>query len=468
MLGEAFMNGLEVVETTTSGGRKMRTRRGFTLVELLVSMALVIFIMVIVSETFVSALDSVRLLKAQGEMQANLRAASSRLRSDLTSPHFIGNGPNVSDQNLALGSVPSWGYFRVMHGSPPMTGNPYINEAPADPHPSYAATDHVLSFTRFDPGTQQWYETVYYLLPNGESAGGTSLNALYRSQNGPVLPYQVPPGGAPDNGSQPTQTQVVDLSMPYWRYGMSYADWQNGPASNFAPGVAPNGTPLPPPINPIAGAPIAQIFSGTRVRWGMPSWFQSWQQQINGPNAPYTFAMDPYWMTNTQGWPPAQGYFSAPQYNQRYMAPFGGFTPPNPAGDDILLTNVITFEVRLSVRTASPQQQPTPSAFLNLFDMWPSANKQFSQSGNNLFIPGGPYTWDNQAAVFDTWFQSGPPTSVASKLSAAQLNMAQNIDPQGTILKPPLPIQVVAVQITLRVWDDRTQQARQVTIVQNV
>src|SRR5438132_13060115 len=101
----------------------MTRRRAFTLVELLVSMALVVFIVVIVSETFVAALESVRLQKAQAELRANLRGASITLRADLTAAHFDAGAATPSHElstqvNLTFQQPPPWGYFRIMQGSP--------------------------------------------------------------------------------------------------------------------------------------------------------------------------------------------------------------------------------------------------------------------------------------------------------------------------------------------------------------
>jgi hypothetical protein len=38
----------------------------------------------------------------------------------------------------------------------------------------------------------------------------------------------------------------------------------------------------------------------------------------------------------------------------------------------------------------------------------------------------------------------------------------------GTPQSLPLKLRILAIQITLRVWDERTQQARQMTIIQDM
>src|SRR5437870_3333507 len=67
----------------------MSARRGFTLVEMLVSTALIAFIMVILSQAFVTAVTAYRELKAVGDMQEKLRTVGVILRRDLGKDHFV-------------------------------------------------------------------------------------------------------------------------------------------------------------------------------------------------------------------------------------------------------------------------------------------------------------------------------------------------------------------------------------------
>ena len=71
-----------------SSSRLVRRRRGFTITELLVTMALIVFIMVILSEAFSAGVESFRNLKAIGDLQERLRAAAVPLRRDLAETHF--------------------------------------------------------------------------------------------------------------------------------------------------------------------------------------------------------------------------------------------------------------------------------------------------------------------------------------------------------------------------------------------
>jgi prepilin-type N-terminal cleavage/methylation domain-containing protein len=66
-------------------------RRGFTLVELLVAMALIVFLMSVLSEAFVAGLEAFRQLKAGGDMAEKLRTAAFRLRADVRATNLDAN-----------------------------------------------------------------------------------------------------------------------------------------------------------------------------------------------------------------------------------------------------------------------------------------------------------------------------------------------------------------------------------------
>src|SRR5262245_29335828 len=65
-------------------------RTAFTLVEMLIAMALTIFVMVILSQCFILGLETFSCLKEIGDMQEELRSAANLLRADLSQDHFEG------------------------------------------------------------------------------------------------------------------------------------------------------------------------------------------------------------------------------------------------------------------------------------------------------------------------------------------------------------------------------------------
>src|SRR5215469_16105443 len=97
----------------------MRRRPGFTIVELLVSMALILFVMVILTEAFSAGLDTFRELKAIGDMQERIRSVALVLRTDLKRDHFDeARGYRLSDQDLRTMPPPATGYFRIAQRFP--------------------------------------------------------------------------------------------------------------------------------------------------------------------------------------------------------------------------------------------------------------------------------------------------------------------------------------------------------------
>src|SRR2546430_16733350 len=93
----------------------MRRRSGFTIVELMVAMALIMFIMAILSEAFVAGLKSFRDLKATADQAERLRAVSTILRHELGSDHFDGRR-RLSSPDFWSNGPPKEGFFRVYQG----------------------------------------------------------------------------------------------------------------------------------------------------------------------------------------------------------------------------------------------------------------------------------------------------------------------------------------------------------------
>ena len=100
----------------------MRRRSGFTLVEVLVSMALILFIMSILSAAFVAATQSVSDLKSAGDLAEKLHGAVNVLRRDLEQDHFT-DSSQVSPLLSQLWTTPAarrrrqLGFFRIYEGA---------------------------------------------------------------------------------------------------------------------------------------------------------------------------------------------------------------------------------------------------------------------------------------------------------------------------------------------------------------
>jgi hypothetical protein len=119
---------------------------------------------------------------------------------------------------------------------------------------------------------------------------------------------------------------------------------------------------------------------------------------------------------------------------------------PDIASSDLLLSDVISFEVTVLLENGTQ--------FVDLFH---SSLSPFSNGNPQFSAAGGP-------RVFDTW----------SAYRDDVYDYAQ-WDVRGSDVSIPLyrdsnqaHIRIVAVKITLRVWDVKTQQARQVTLIQDL
>ncbi|MHB8736894.1 MAG: hypothetical protein ACYC6M_16445, partial [Terriglobales bacterium] len=131
--------------------------------------------------------------------------------------------------------------------------------------------------------------------------------------------------------------------------------------------------------------------------------------------------------------------------------------PANIAGADILLTDVISFDVRLLVPGVPPSVDPFVTLFQALFAT-PYTSGGYLYGNPACNPKTGPMFFDTWSSVNDAltgfpgyanWNQPGQATSIPLWNTATQ---------SGPIIK--------AIQISIRIWDAKTNQTRQVTVVQ--
>src|SRR5690242_7360347 len=91
-------------------------RAAFTLVEMLVALALVVFILSILSYAFQAALSSFHKVKGMGDLAAKLRSATTILEHDLAASHFEAS-KRLSDVDFWKDGPPQAGFFRIWQGS---------------------------------------------------------------------------------------------------------------------------------------------------------------------------------------------------------------------------------------------------------------------------------------------------------------------------------------------------------------
>lgn len=479
----------------------MKRRQGFTLVELMVSMALIIFIMAILSQAFMAALGVFRDLKGQGDMAEKLRATTQILQNDLAANHFDG-GRRLSDPNFWVNGPPTQGFFRIWQGSQSTATGPnnYIEGSDASGIGSYRSLDHMLAFTvnlrgndmgdfmtastwgggaalgsiqTFGPPesryqvtsgvntyNSQWAEVAWFLQPQiNPTTGqpdttvidpqstnpgtgtapspGIPLFTLYRRQlllvpdNNLVLPAQSSANNnianyqemsCWTNGGLIYFNNPTDVTVPWRRFGMM----QPNPTFLAYPAGLLLGTMSYPPSATWPYAP-----SQSPPPWG--TWVP--------PSAtPPTYPPNPVTLL------PA-----SPNYPTLTQQPG---TPTPLYGTDIQLNDVISFDVRVYVPGFSNGADP----FVTLFSVAP----KFTNPGNTAFYnttlnPSNP----SAPAVFDTW--SSVDDGIGNNYQTSWKTGGLTCIPMWNGITGPT---IKAIQVTIRIWDFKTNQTRQVTIVQ--
>jgi prepilin-type N-terminal cleavage/methylation domain-containing protein len=434
-------------------------RRGFTIVELLVAMALIVFIMAILSEAFVTGLQTFRELKAVGDMNEKLRSASNLLRRYLAADHFEGR-KRLSDPNFWAEGPPREGFFRLWQGGPS------FSETTLDGVPSYRSPDatlaglgnHILHFTvklrgnergdffqanvptgspllglgapdgRYQDvsGTQTatycfpWAEVAFFLRPAGiDTANGTPLYTLYYRQRLCVQDSSL-------------VTTPLSAASQKWNYlEMSQTADANGNLRFNSP------ADLTAPIR----------------RFGMAT-------------------------NNLSGRP----FTSIPNFTLSYpsIADDNIGNPSTPVvqpGADVLLTDVLSFNVRLLV---DPRRVNLNSGVvttlaglqetIDLSDLQgaviPAAGFRFPIRNPNFTAASG--------VVFDTWSSLKDDSPIPGFPAGIDYSGWATAGGAGSIpiyqdgSNPANKIRVLGVQVTIRVWDSRTEQTRQVTIIQDL
>lgn len=515
----------------------MRQRRAFTLVEMLVSMALIIFIMVILTQAFVAGLETFRQLKAIGDMEQRLRSVVAVLRDDLTADHFEGRR-RLSDPDFWLLGPPREGFFRIWQGSTTLEG--------ADPDGvlSVRATNHALHYTvrrrgnrresffaadippmnywgaaslngvaaqsvffeqdnpatsRFqEPGmfTSQWAEIAVFLRPNGTTTLGVPAGTNLGTPQNPVYPiplfglYRRALLAVPNNRHANWDDQVAPNPVDSTPINVTSI------RGNYSP---PNSIPLVPYLTGNS-AVFSQISCkkryasyavpfpmGDRLFFNNPTdltiperRFGMTQERLTLPSSnvviPAGYPIRAAVTTNTTlGYAPDWSYpkFGDAEGDEANQNPSLPLLTQDATreGTDLLLNDVISFDVSVLV-TMLPDDPTRPDlprqpAFIDLFDarlykppIYPAGQTH----------PRNPSFYDSQVpvpanrtppAVFDTW--SSQRDDVYNYTQWATV---------GSTTSAPLVLntdnRLVALKITLRVWDQKTQQARQVTLIQDM
>lgn len=429
-------------------------RKGFSLVELLVAMAIIIFMLTIMSQAFVIATTCMQGLKGVGELLDKGRPVLAVLQKDLSAYHFDGMR-RLSDEDFWSNGPPSQGYFHMYQGglstvegvtndgvgyeisgttsdhrlafTSRLSGKnpedfyiaPLENYSMVPPNPPMVPTDYANLVSLFNTGTtlsksdnssrfdfnlgvvhSQWAEIAYFTKPNNRNANGVPLMDLYRQQK-LVLP---------------STFEANNLQIDSAKYLAYY--------ENFSCKSATVANNMPPP-------PTKQI-----VYFNSPS-----DLSVAANRVPIDVANFPV--------------------NTLY---------PN---SDVLLNDIISFDVRIL-----PDSSLLDFSLLsNLITLRPFApNSSGYNNISNTKVP----------CVFDTWctdrsgavkydigdFSSGvwQPNS-ADPAKVPVWNYFYYVDPMNPMNSAYIPIKglrINAIQVSIRVWDEKSQKAREFKLIQRL
>lgn len=234
--------------------RRTRTRRGTTLVELMVAAAMSIMVMWLLTWCYQQGLASFSNTKAHGDLMDQERMVTSVMTRDLKADHFLeedgkpNRGRRVRDQRLDQGGYtpPRSGFFWAK--SPLNSG--FDEGIDGDSFQSTRSTSHALQLTVILPGGPpenmfnadvpiygaplygRAAEVTYFLSPSGRSPGGYQLYNLIRRQrlcalttddapayNQKLKDLAVQPADATEvmavtNASPPTILTLGNLTVP--------------------------------------------------------------------------------------------------------------------------------------------------------------------------------------------------------------------------------------------------------------
>jgi hypothetical protein len=483
--------------------QNLRRRTAFTLVEMLVASAIIIFMMYIIASAFEKGLTSFSVMKTQGDMQDKLRAAATTIRMDLTAQHF-GDGSALSDQRL---NDQTWqpqdkGYVRISQPGTPGTvegvdpDNPsapyYRLPAPTAQNPNPAQNTYMqftVNLTNGHPSVRdargrrdQFFMTDtspdrtlnQFSAPDYNALNGSTAFTSYWAE----VTYFVKP-------QNPAKTTDATSGVPLYNFYRRQVLLVDSPTNNAVPAYQPaNGNYLkdvsiggnPPTFNrPTDVTEPLRRWGSTNI-FGQPSggpFLTIFEDAVNSlpPGSPYNF-------TNI--------------YQEPTLGPR--------IGGDLLLTNVVNFEIKVLwepvVLGAANATRFNQAVSGNFISPNPTNNPDYPFDYLPVGInPGFNTAGANSPRVFDTWSANNDPN-----ITNAQKQPAQSYGPPttGPLLQPeygawngghftplpastvnpptptatqfsiPLRVRVRAVQIKLRIWDQKSSQTRQMTIIQDL
>jgi hypothetical protein len=398
--------------------------------------------------------------------------ASTMLRRDLAADHFEGR-KRLSDPNFWQNGPPREGYFRIYQDT-----NPSAEGRDLDNVWSYRSANQILRFTSRFHGNQRdsyFVGTVASSVPAPLSPTANGADSRYEDVNNKAgnmyqfrfawaeLAYFLRPQVDPKNPTVQDTANGQPLYSLYRRQWLACVDNYALNGSQKVPVTTTSGLPpvttqnmqfyLETSTMPDPSGTGFLYFNSPVDLTVPPRRMGTATDYPSGPSAPYV-AYSP----NAQFIGPGSGSSSTLLSIPTLAEDCTTYGASNVlTGSDLLLYDVLSFDVRVLLSGNSD--------FVSLDDATVQA---FASNNPNFNIHATAYSSSSTTNkyLFDTWsgvaddiydfsdWQTG--TNSTNHL----IPIYQNSSGQ--------PISIKAVQVTMRIWDFKTNQTRQVTVVQDL
>ena len=423
-------------------------RNAFTLVELMVAMALIILMLSIMSQAFVIATGVMQGLKEVADMQEKIRPAITLLQRDLGANHFEGS-KKLSDPEFWDNGPPREGYFMLWQDKAYDVAEGTTNNVTFSQ--SAALANHMLAFTVKLPGKS----------PNDffDSGLGASFGNIFFNGAGTPL-------GMTDSNIRRFESNA-NLIHSDWAEVAYFLGPHNAGATPVADGNT-DGKNNPPSL------PYFNLYRQQKLV--LPSF------NISGVTLPVATAA----IKEEISCETSTGTFNKPsdltvpwkRMGNRTLNHLGNRVGPlfsefvNPSSKvntDIIATNVISFDVKLLTDLRYDYEDLTTILSQGSYSAYPPVSNYALANGNAAI------------RVFDTWTtdQGNAANSIPKYDFGFWNNITGKWQPSGNTAGNNSLIQVwnvanntglniKAVQISLRIWDQKSNTAKMFVVVQKL
>ena len=423
-------------------------RNAFTLVELMVAMALIILMLSIMSQAFVIATGVMQGLKEVADMQEKIRPAITLLQRDLGANHFEGS-KKLSDLEFWDNGPPKEGYFMLWQDKASDVAEGVTNNVTFSQ--SAALANHMLAFTVKLPGKS----------PNDffDSGLGASFGNIFFNGAGTPL-------GMTDSNIRRFESNA-NLIHSDWAEVAYFLGPHNAGATPVADGNT-DGKNNPPSL------PYFNLYRQQKLV--LPSF------NISGVTLPVATAA----IKEEISCETSTGTFNKPsdltvpwkRMGNRTLNHLGNRVGPlfsefvNPSSKvntDIIATNVISFDVKLLTDLRYDYEDLTTILSQGSYSAYPPVSNYALANGNAAI------------RVFDTWTtdQGNAANSIPKYDFGFWNNITGKWQPSGNTAgnNSLIPVwnvtnntglKIKAVQISLRIWDQKSNTAKMFVIVQKL